>query len=74
MRKRKKSPPTLKKMSFQTKKTYTIYRSLENSLDKDDLQKLSRSLSDDLGREIIIMSHSDDDGETLVFVIEEKSN
>ena len=61
-------------MSFQTKKTYIIYRSLKDSFDKDDLQKLSRSLSDDLGREIIIMNQSDDDGETLVFVIEEKEN
>ena len=59
-------------MSFQTKKTYTIYRDFKNSFDKDDLQKLSRSLSDDLGREIIIMNQSDDDGETLVFIIEEK--
>ena len=57
-------------MSFEIKKTYTIYRSLKNSFDEDDLQKLSSSLSDDLGREIMIMSHSDDDGETLVFVIE----
>ena len=61
-------------MSFQTKKTYIIYRSLKNSFDKDDFQKLSKSLSDDLGKEIIIMSYSDDDGETLVFVIEEKEN
>ena len=59
-------------MSFQTKKTYIIYRSLKDSFDKDDLQKLSESLSDDLGKEILIMNRSDGDGETLVFVIEEK--
>lgn len=58
------------RIKMNKKITYTTYRNYKEPFDNFDLQQIARQLSNDLNKEIQIISSPSADGEELLFIVE----